>query len=808
MNPLLLLLPLLAAPQEPAPEQQLEAEWQSLESAEDGDEVVYRFRGVTSALFEPDPEDPAERRQVLDLRAEMLELRLDRLGYRALSGDRAAMEEWMQRIPAPAPTPAGPLSSLWSDRLMGALGLPQQSVSLLRSAVMTGDVQLHTPELRLRCDQLVYQVAEGWTRLDQADLMLPHGYGPNGWPLRMIAADIAEFPDGSLEARDAALSTCDAHEPHYALIVDSLRGTPDGDAYLWEPEGGWLSILGHRLTPLPTPSFGDSEGDSLLSLHQVKLGSNKRDGQSIELDLRGGHSFDEDTRASWRLLPGYRSRRGLPLGAQLGLRTPNYRGSWDLFFLDDNGPDRHRYSRLVSRDGDSRYRGRLLNRFDLSERWRLDLDLALTSDALVDPEFFEQQWREQEDALSELYLRYDGGDSFFDLRAEARLDEVGYVPLEGFGPPGSRSPQFVESLPVLRWQAYPSTLVGLPAGPLGGVDGELPLNLSYGAELGRFRLRDRELFGPGGVAAFRRSPAVSRDRLRAWTELSLPVHLGGVFLRPGARFQGIAYDADLSGRDSADRSLAEGFVEVGALLLKDWEHGWQHRVLPLARYRKLSVNGDRPGRLVQFDQWDGYQSGEALELALRQEWIAPGGGKWADIELRLPYSTDPNEPLLDPVFPARRPGEAASAWGPAELRATWTPGVYGKTLEGVRVETRLRQDLHTAELVEQFARLIAAPHERVQYGLAFRKVEGVVSQVEATMNWRVSDDWGLRLRQPYNFRPGASKRSEMSLLRYGHDFVFEFGLQRDQASGNSGVFFHLMPRFLVDTAPRPDGSRM
>ncbi|MBC8329344.1 MAG: hypothetical protein H8E31_11420 [Planctomycetes bacterium] len=808
MNPFLLLLPLLAAPQEPATGQQLEAEWQALESMEVGEEVIYLFRGIHSQLFEPATPGVKERVLANELRARTLELRLDKRGYRALSGDREAIASLAEHPPEPAPAPAGPLVALWTGRFMQTLGLPEQSVSLLRSVVLTGEVEITTPELRLRCAQLSYQVAEGWTRLDQADLMLPSSYGPNGWPMRILALEISEFPDGSLEARQATLSTCDADQPHYALEVASLRGELGAEGYVWDPEDGWLSIAGHRLTPLPTPGFGGSEGDGLLSLRGLTLGSNKRDGQSVELDLRGAQRLDEDTRASWRFLPGFRTRRGLPLEAEFGLTTPGYRGDWDLFFLEDGGPDQHRYSRSVIRDDDTRYRGRLWNRFGLGESWRLDLDLAFTSDPLVDPEYFEQRWREQDDALSEVYLRYDGGSSFFDARAEARLDEVGYVPIEGFGPAGGPAPLFVESLPVLRWQAYPSTLTSFPAGFLGGADGELPVNLSYGAELGRFRLQDRELLTPAGVPAFQPSSTVSRDRLRAWTEVSVPVHLGGVFLRPGARFQGIAYDADLADQESADRSLAEGFVEVGALLLKDWDHGWQHRVLPQARFRKLSVQGDPPGRLAQFDEWDGYRSGEVLEFALRQQWIAPGGGLWADVELLLPYYTDRDEPLLDPIFPMRRPGEAPSAWGPAELRATWTPGVYGPTLEGVRVETRLRQDLHTAQMVEQFVRLAATPHERVEYGLAFRKVDGLVSQVEGTIDWRVSSDWGMRMRQPYNFQPGASKRSELALRRYGHDFVFEVGIQRDQATGESGVFFQLMPRFLVDKPPRPVEPRM
>lgn len=783
-----------APPQDPP----LAASWEELRSGVEGNEVVYLLRGVAvdGAAQSADPSGG------LRLRARELELRLDRLGYRALTGDPEALALLAEHPLAPARAPAGLLARLWNERFLAALGLPPQAAAALRSVELRGGVEIDTAGMELRCELLEHRPREGWSRLEQADLLLPLGFGPNGWPLRVIAAHMQEDGAGALHAQDASLSTCDAPAPHFELRVSSLRGEPAPRGYRWGSENGWLALGGSSLLPLPTPDIEPGAGDSLLSLHGVRLGSNKRDGQAIELDLRGGRRFGEETESEWRLLPGYRTSRGLPLAAELALKSGGYQGSWELFALQDAGTDAHRYARTIAREEDFRHRERLWNRFELGADWRLDADLVLSSDPLVDPEFFEERWRSQDDALSELYLRRDGDRSFFDARAEARLDEVGPTPLEGFGPPGGPAPVVLESLPVLRWQAYPTTLATVPVGPFGGADHASPLTLSYGAELGRFRLRDRELLTVPGVPSYTRSPAVTRDRLRAWTELVLPLRMSGLFLRPGARLHGLAYDEDATGAGAADRALAEGFVEVGTMLVKDWDHGWQHRVVPEVRFRDLAASGDRPARLTQLDAWDAIRPGKVVELSLRQQWIDPGGEPWADVELLAPYYPDPADPLLDPVFPVRRPGEAATSWGPAELRTTWTPGAWGDALRGVRLEARLRQDLHRADLVEQFARLTLQPNERVDYGVAFRKVDGVASQVEAFAEWRISDDWGVAVRQPYNFRPGASKRSELALRRYGHDFVFEFGVERDPASGQSGFYFNLMPRFLVDQAPR------
>jgi len=800
ISPLLLYAVLAAQDQVVPPSSTREVHWQQLESSVEGESVVYRVLGL----------EVTEKGRAL--RANSLRLRLDRLLYLAATGDEHAAAQAAARGKAPAPIPPGTLTGQLEIQLLHDLGLPEDS-SLIQGLTLEGEVQLEGEGFRLRCAR-IHRDAQG-TQVEDLDLRLASGLGLEGWPLHIQAQGLREDPGGEITISNAALTTCDADPPHYALHLKRVRGLPEGAGiWRWKPSGAWLQIAGHSLLPLPATSFGGQGGEGqLLTLHGLRMRSNSRLGQALELEFQGESPFAQGRgRLDWRLRPTLSSRRGLPLRTDFQLRTERYRGSWQLFGLQDEASDVHPYARSVARDSATRWRLRLDNRMELGGAWRLDADLALTSDALVDAEFFDRDWRQRKDRMSELYLRRAGTRSFFDAQAEARTDDVGFAPFAGYGSAGSAAPRTLDTLPAVRYESYLRTLFTVPAGFLGNGDGGLPLDMTWGAEAERRRAHDLDLAVPVGVAPFSRSPAVERGRLRLWGEFSTPLRRRFFFVRPGVRLQALAYDERVggaSGSGGASRFLSEGFVELGTFLVKDWEHGWQHRVLPELRFRKRGSGGDPVSRIPVLDALDSQSSGEVVEFSLRQFFIAPGTSTpWADIDLLVPYYPDPSQPLVDPLFPSVRTGRTTSRWGPAEFRLTWTPGVYGRTLKGIRFDTRARRDLGSGRLEELFTRLTIEPSPRLRYGASLDKVNGVFSTLQTFAEWRINDTWGLQLLQPFDFVGNVGDRSRLSLLRHGHDFVFEIGVARDQSTGQTGFFFNLTPRFLVDPAPLTERPRM
>ncbi|KAA3611593.1 MAG: hypothetical protein DWQ01_05755 [Planctomycetota bacterium] len=806
MIPAALLLLSLISPgsfaQEPEP---AKARWISLNSEAIDDRVEIRIEGLEF-------NDPSQGRS---LRAALAILTLDREKY----GQVDLLSDTQERVLPPEEQESTPTAAQEQGTIGGRgraliqefLGLPEEKDLVLR-VYLQGDVLLEVPGTRIWCRILDFNAQTGQSVIKDGDLLLD-GAGPNGWPMRVLGKELREQADGSLIGKEAALTTCTEAEPHYALEVESLRGHPvvlKGDSenssgeddaeetgWAWYPDGAFLALDGTRLLPLPSPDV--APGESFLGFRGLRLEVNDSVlGTAMELEFRNQLSLGESVRnLDWNFRPTFSSRRGLPLRNQFAWQHGNFKADWDLFYLRDQASDRYRLRNLVVRDGNDRYRIHLDNRWDFDKHWRLDADLAIHSDPLVDPEFFYREWTQQDDALSELYLRRHDEQDLFQIRTLYRLDDSGFTPIEGYPAPGGPAPRTLDTLPQASYLSFSQTLFEIPVGSLGGKDGTIPFNFHWGAEAGRYRQRDRLLHEAPGQPPYLRRANTTRDRLRAWLEAATPFSFSGIFIRPGARLQALAYSKDLADQESVERGAYEGFLELGAYLVRDWEHGWQHRVLPQIRFRDLNTRGVSPNEVVQMDSVDRIRSGQVVEFSLRQFYHAPDNGlPWMDLDVLIPYYPDPDRVYDDGLFPAPRRGQPVDHWGPAEVRLDWTPGVYGPTLRGVRLESRIRQDLHRGNLEEVFARLSIQPDPQgLRYGAAFRKVDHRFSAGEVFAEWRFAEAWEIQLRQPFTLSGNAGRSTRVELYYYGHDFVFSVGYTRDQARGGTGVGFGIEPRF-------------
>ena len=790
---------LLCGAQEPAAPAQEPAPWEvqvdRLDSEVRGDEVVYTIERLSV--------DGGAYR----VRAARGEVRLDRRAYEAAIRRRQRQDPAAAETAPPPAVRPGLLAGEWTTQVLVRMGIPPER-GVLRLVRLDGAVQATGPNASFTAESFEYDARTGITSVTGVDLRMGEVRTANSWPLRLRAETLQEDPDSSLHGDEVALTTCDRDAPHYELRLRSIDAVPVGDLaehrWRWSPAGGWLAAFGRALFPVPTPDF--TNGESMLGMQSLTALSNDIYGPALLAEFAGtGALSDQSLRYEWHVFPTVSTRRGLPLRGVLALENAFYRADWDLFYLRDLGNDVNRLRRFVAREGDDRWRARLDNRFELGAGWRLDADLALTSDPLLDPEFFSDDWRTQDDAQTELYLRRAGAASFFDATARYRLDDAGFTPFAGFPPPGGVAPVQLDAVPLARYERYSSTWLRLPLP--GGY--ELPLNAAFGAEAGHLTQRNRDLRAPDGNPPYTRGPALGRDRARAWAEVALPFHVLGAFFRPGARASGLAYDENGTGGDDASRGFFETFLETGIVLIKDYEHGWQHRVLPQLRLRDLHATGAGADEVPRFDQYDRVRAGQALEFSLRQFFFAPETTEpWVDLDFLLPYYPDPDQPLDDGLFPAPRRRAGNSNWGPGEVRVVWTPGVYGRTLgpepgsrrsRGLQIETRVRNDFHRGELEEFFTRFSITPHDRLRYGFDFYKVNDRFSTVSGYAEYRISSGWGVLARLPYEFTGDTGRSAELTFRHYAHDFVLEVGLRRDEATGLSGFSFAVQPRFLVDT---------
>ncbi len=791
---LLLASAMIQPAQEPAAQQQQQNfQADSITPREEGDLIIYLLE--RPRLSAPD----------LTLSAERAEISLDAVRY------RAAIAEGLPRadepVPDPLPQDAGTvLPGLWSRKILRGLGLPEDE-TLIREIVLTGSVRITTPELEVQADVLRDQPAAGRMSLERAQLRFaPGAGGPNGWPLALFADLLEELPDGSLRAVNAVLTTCAADDPHYGLRLGEVRVSrlPNGNL-LWQPERGWLEIFGRRVLPMPTPDF--EPGESFLGLQGGRAGNSDKYGSFIELRFRGEERLG-GTNIEWNFYPSFSTRRGLPLAAEADLKGDGYRGHWELFFLEDEASDKTKMTKVVGRDTDNRWRVRMDNVWELSDVWRAYGVLDVTSDPLVDPEFFGRDWAEEEDVFSEFALVRQDEDSYGSLRVRPRLDDYGATPFGGFPEAPGPAPQTVEDLPRAKWEGFSTTVGELGVPVLGGGDDEVAVNVEYGAEVARIRLQDRELTAPPGSVDFLDQPTLVRSRARAWTEIALPAHGAGMFWRPGARFTGGVWEDDTAGAETGEQMTAEAFLEAGIAINKRWEDGWSHRVVPQVRLRARRELVESDFVPPDIDGMDRLSEGEVAEFSLRQFFDGPGRTEpWLDVDLLAPYYPSTGEVLTPMEGP--QPWTTAiteEGFGPVELRALWIPGAPGSQLEGVSLESRLRHDVSASTTQEIFTRLNVRPGEQLSYGLEYFETEGTPTDFaygSLFAGWRFTERWALGFRESRTFSGDAGVRTNYAAQYYGHDFLFEFGYSRSQTSGDVGLYFNLTPRFFFD----PYGSR-
>ncbi len=801
MLPLLCLL--LAAAQEPEPPQTPDdqggtvLETRAIDSSQEGDAVVYRIEHIH--LQAPG----------IEMRADRATIWLDAAEYSKLVGSEGEQAE-ATRPDLPVGEGDTFFGGLWSRQILVKLGLPEDD-RLIREIRLDGHVVVAAQGLVMQCDRLQDWPADGRSEASSAVLDFPPGAGgPNGWPMRLSAVTIREHPNGDLQALDAVVSTCLERPPHYSVSLGELVAHRiNEDEFVWQPSRGWMQILGFSLLPVPTPDF--APGDSFMGFRGITFDSSRSFGNTVTPRFGGIYKpGDGGLEVDWNFTPAYSERRGFPLHLRLDAGGPDYTGYLDVYHLDDGATDKHSLKASLGRNSDTRQRLRWYNRWALGDGWDIDANLAYTSDPLIDPEFFRHEWEEMDDSESRIYLRRGGEDTFMVAESTYRLDEVGYTPIEGLGRAPDPAEQSLDVLPRVAIDSFSSSLFELPTGFLGGTRHSSPVNLEWGADLGLYRLRDRELVA-AGATPFGSLPTVTRTRARSWGELAVPMNTSGVFLRPGLRVNGSLWQDDTSGADQDEQLHTEAFFETGVVLEKRYDDGWLHKVLPQLRLRKRTANHEAAGILLDFDGNDIVVDGEVAELSLRQFFYAPDTtSPWLDVNLLMPWYTDGTELLYSPITPFPRAQKGAGI-GPAELRVVWTPGTYGETLRGLRWDARIRHDFEVAETEEIFTRLMIRPNSSLYYGASYFETNRTVTDAALGAVFgglRFTEQWALGFQQSVNFDGNAGVRSGLAAQYYGHDFLFEVGYTKIQFTGETGFYFNLSPRFFMDSYGSRDLARL
>lgn len=775
-------------------------------------------------------------------RARWLPLDLEIRGQNALLWyDREAVRSALQTTTAPGGPPRrgidlpDPRRRLTADllrervaSLMRALGRPPLPDSpagftaddVPRFLYFEGGVLVFRDGIEVvRCEQLWISPLDDRIVVQDAELRYRTA-GPGGEQLVIVRGPRLVKQGPRWTGRDLQITTCDAGEPHFAVVSGELEIVErEGQFEVWS-RGNRLRVGGVDLLPLPNAHWFTGE-QTEIPLKGLAAGYSEREGMraGVELGLpwndtggalhewltgRPAHEF----RGDWRLGLGWIESRGFPLAGEASYRGGDlYEGRTDAFYLDDDGPDLREI--VTSIDGtpiDERNRHllRTENRVFLGETTHLDLTAFHAGDPAVYSEFFRGDYRSREVPESSVYLHHRSDNVLLTLNGRFNLDDFSYRDNRAL------APFFVEELPVatLQWLSEPIAITPW----------DTPIVLDATTEVGQ-RRRDFDPLSPGP------HPGDRTLRFDQLVELSAPFLLGPLNVRPFVETRFTWYDADVSG-EAADRVALAAGVRLGTRLSRTWHwldddgepRALRHVVAPLLTYAERFHVSEPPSQFRQFDEIDALTERSLVRLEVRNLLQHAAGGPDA-----VP-AAEPGQEPRDPRWLDAGAGPrdflfldlAQDFWPDAERdNAGETLGLFyydflvrpGSALIplpnvaiGVYGDHDWERGLRTFDAELAFGRVLG-----LDWMLEYRRDEVVEGALGAGVRTWLLDRWSVDAQATYDYEREDWLQYGLGFRRQDHDWSWFVGLSYDPFDDQVTFRIAFDPTFGGLRAPRDRG---
>jgi LPS-assembly protein len=566
-----------------------------------------------------------------------------------------------------------------------------------------GDVEYRSPDIRLKGGSGSWN-ALGTGQFTSAEFELPKR------PARGSAGTLAIMSDGELKLRDVRFTTCPAGNTDWELRASAI----DIDQKSQQGKGRNVRVDLKGIPILYTPVISFPVGDARKSGYLFpSFGNSDKSG----FEIRVPYYFNLAPNYDLTLTPFVLSRRGFGLGAEYRYLTERSRGKIDTDYLpgDDLAGGDRRLSALS-------------HRTDLTDRLRVDAELADASDS----SYFED-FGLGPDGTSITFL-----DRYIHLawlgqgwRLDGRVQDFQTidVSVDPLDRPYSRLPQ------VAFTGLWP-----LPAG----------FEASFDAE----------------TVWFERDEGLTGLRADAMPRVAWPLRGPGYHFEPSAAWSVTAYE--LSGTapgadDAPDRSAPILSLDSG--LVFDREAGSRNHLLqtlePRLRYTWIPFRDqdDLPVfdtalpdlNLVQLFRTNRYvgadRLGDANELAagLTTRLLrAESGQQYLSATIGQRFYFDSPSVVLPGEVPERR--SASNLVGEVELTAwrDWSARVA------------MEYDAEESNTLRGDSSIQYRPRPDTVVNMGFRYREDFLEQWDAGFAWRLSQTWQLFARQVYSTRENKS----------------------------------------------------
>lgn len=466
------------------------------------------------------------------------------------------------RVEEPEPAEAGPLATLGR----------QQNI---RAVYLEGDVVLTVGNRFVRASRLYYDFEQ--ERALILDGVVRAELPERDVPLYVRAREIRQLSAREFAASNARVSTSEFYTPHYHIGAERVyiqdrsqldeRGRPTGAmAGTYELENTTFNIGG-----VPIAWWPYSRGDYTTSetlIRSFRLAHDDDFGTQINtrwylfqlLGLGAPPGYDATLRADWF------TDRGPAVGIDMDYLREDYFGLWRSYYIHDDGEDS--LGPLRDNKPDTKDRGRVLwrHRHYLPEDWEATIELSYISDPGFLEEYEKNEWFEDKEQETVLYLKRAREVDAISLLANWRL--LDFVTQ-------------TERLPELAYRRIGDTFAS-------------PLILYNESRVGwvRYRPDDRHLFDERFFSNEGGTHSLLRADLRE--EAELPIKLPGWAIVPFATGRGTYWE---------HQPLDEGSLGRGFGLLGVRGSTWLARVYDDIRSELLDINRIRHIVQPYFGAW-------------------------------------------------------------------------------------------------------------------------------------------------------------------------------------------------------------
>ncbi|MEM9558910.1 MAG: LPS assembly protein LptD [Planctomycetota bacterium] len=666
----------------------------------------------------------------------------------------------------------------------------------------------------VRRDRAVVADAVFWT-YDQRTRM----------PLYVRAERVRQTAADEFVATNARMANTAFSSPHLtigatdiALRVNDEDTNPGGVGGRVHVDAENITLNAGELPIFWWPGFsGDPEQ---FPLRNVQVSDTNRVGTSIQTtwSLFTLLGQEAPSGVDAELLIDFYSDRGWALGTDARWSDESARGEVSAYLLpEDNGTDVGPNGSDIDQDGDTR--GMILGEHqqNLSDTWRLDLELSYISDESFVEAFFPRLAENRREFTNRASIRRLDGDTL--LRAEVQGTFNDFIANQYL----LQSPGYtVDRLPEVSYIQNASDLLSQSAPGL--------LTHTWEASAGALRIRFSEVnaedygFQTRGASrrAFGTEPDESLgDALRAQGfsedviarfdtrhELNAQFDLGPVRVTPFVVGRLTAYDTDFSAFSPDETDSARLWGAAGVTLatqIQRVDDGVASRMFDLHRMRHIiepsitiwagESNIEREDLPVYDDDVEDLLTGTSVRVGLDQTWQTKRGGpgRWRSVDvfrLDTEYvwtSDDAGRTDAIPRYLTFRP-ELSNPGEYFAVRGAWQAsevvGLAGETI----------YDLESSQQARTSAGVVVDHTDDFSTSAEFRFINPADATYGTfTARYRLTDKYEVRLGSTYNFRVDDFQNVSSEFYREFPNGVISLVLSYDSIRDETSFGFNFRP---------------